>query len=292
MHKVVIIGTGQVGQTLGRLLNHSGKYKVIGVWDRKLNNARSAIRFIGRGARICKDKAAAVQQGDIIFITTPDDAIQNVCREIFSGAQSYRDKIVIHCSGSQSSDILKDARKHRNVRMASLHPLQTFADKPETVRNFKGTYCVYEGQRQALAIVRDIISALGGKPVEIKAKDKTMYHIGCVFASNYLVTLMRTAQEFLKGCGFNDKDILRAIQPLVNSTVRNIMTIGPTSALTGPIARGDVLTIKSHIRAIRGIKPLYMALYRELGKHTVTIARQKGTITAARASLLRKAMIV
>ena len=292
MHKVVIIGTGQVGQTLGRLLNHSGKYKVVGVWDRKLNNARAAVRFIGRGARICEDKAVAVQQADIIFITTPDDAIQQVCDGIFAGKNVFGNKVVLHCSGSLPSAILKSAKGHKNVYIASLHPMQTFANKLETVRNFKGTYCVYEGQRQALAIVRDVIKTLGGNPVRIKAKDKMLYHIGCVFASNYLVTLMRTSQEFLKRCGFKNNDVLRAIRPLVDSTVNNIMTIGPTSALTGPIARGDALTIKSHIRAIRKIQPVYMALYRELGKHTVDIARKKGTIAASRASLLRKAMSV
>jgi len=292
MHKVVIIGSGQVGQTLGRLLNQSNKYKVIGVWDRNLNHARAGARFIGRGARIWTDKTAAVQQADIVFITTPDSVIQQVCDGIFAGNHAFSNKVVLHCSGSLPSAILNSAQRHQRVYIASIHPIQTFADKPETVRNFKGTYCVYEGQRQALAIVRNIISALGGKAVEIKAKDKTLYHIGCVFASNYLVTLMRTAQEFLRGCGFKDKDILRAIQPLVNATVRNIMTIGPASALTGPIARGDALIIKDHIRTIRKIQPLYMALYREFGKHTVVMARQKGTINVAQASLLQKAMSV
>ncbi len=292
MHKVVIIGSGQVGQTLGRLLNQFNKYKVIGVWDRNINNARAGARFIGRGARICSDKTVAVQQADIVFITTPDSVIQQVCDSIFTGRNAFSNKIVLHCSGSLPSAILKSAQRHKRVYIASIHPIQTFADKAETVSNFKGTYCVYEGQRQALAIVRNIISTLGGKPIEIKARDKTLYHIGCVFASNYLVTLMRTAQEFLSGCGFKDKDVLRAIQPLVASTVRNIMTIGPVSALTGPIARGDALIIKDHIRAIRKVQPLYMALYRELGKHTVGMARQKGTISAFQASLLRKAMSI
>src|SRR3989339_1446890 len=85
MHKVVIIGSGQVGQTLGRLLNNSGKYQVCGVCDRKLKNAQAGARFIGAGARVYKNKAKAAEQADIIFITTPDSVIEQVCREIFSG---------------------------------------------------------------------------------------------------------------------------------------------------------------------------------------------------------------
>ncbi|MBI5779199.1 MAG: DUF2520 domain-containing protein [Planctomycetes bacterium] len=275
---------------MGYLLNHSGKYKVVGVWDRKLNNARQATRFIGNGARIYRDKAAAVQPADIIFITTPDGAIQDVCRAIFSGGRIYRDKIVIHCSGSQPSDILKSAMQHHNVHIASLHPMQTFANKPETVRSFKGTYCAYEGQRKAMPIVRNIISALGGKPVEIKAKDKTLYHIGCVFASNYLVTLIKASQDFMRKCEFKDKDILQAIRPLVDSSIKNIMTIGPASALTGPISRGDVLTIKNHLKAIRKNMRHYLPLYRELGRHTVWIALDKKSINKSQGRRLKRGL--
>ena len=288
MYKVVIIGTGQVGQTLGRLLNHSGGYKVIGVWDKKLNNARAGARFIGRGARIYQDKSAAVQQADIIFITTPDSVIQQVCDEVFTGTNVFSNKLVLHCSGSLPSSILRIAKRHQNVNIASLHPLQTFADKLETVRNFKGTYCIYEGQRRALARVRNIISALGGNPVEIKAKDKTLYHIGCVFASNYLVTLIRASRELLRGCGFKDKDILQSIRPLVNSTIKNIMTLGADSALTGPIARGDVLTIENHIKAIRKSMKSYLSLYLELARHTVRIAQDKKSINKSQGLRLEK----
>ncbi|MEW6027240.1 MAG: DUF2520 domain-containing protein [Planctomycetota bacterium] len=288
MRRVVIIGAGQAGQTLGRLLNRSGRYKVTAVWSRKLKNASAAARFIGKCAMVYKDKASAAQQGGIIFITTPDSAIQNTCREIFSSGRKCQDKIVIHCSGSQPSAILKDARKGRNNCIASLHPLQTFANKAETAREFKGTYCVYEGEPRALVVVKDIIRALGGIPVMIKAKDKMLYHIGCVFASNYLVTLIKTAKDFLKQCGLNDKDILRAIKPLVDSSVNNIMTIGIPKALTGPVSRGDTLTIRNHLKAIRKGMKHYLALYRELGWHTIGIALDKGSINKSQGVRLRE----
>jgi len=288
MHKVVIIGAGQVGQTLGYLLHRSKKYKVVGVWSRQLNNAKKAARFIGKNVRIFNDKTTAALSGDIIFITTSDNAIQQVAQDIFSGNSVFNNKIVLHCSGSLPSTILKSAKRHKNTFIASLHPLQTFANKLETARNFRGTYCVYEGEPKALSIVREIIRIIGGIPVGIKAKNKTLYHIGCVFASNYLVTLVRTAYEFLKHCGFRDKDIYKAIHPLINATFRNIRDIGFTAALTGPISRGDILTIKHHIRKIKKHLPDYLTLYRHLAKHTIKIAKEKGKTSSKQLSLMQR----
>ncbi|MFH1230321.1 MAG: Rossmann-like and DUF2520 domain-containing protein [Planctomycetota bacterium] len=296
MHKVVIIGSGQVGQTLGYLLHRSKKYKIVGVWSRQLNNAKKAARFIGKNVRIFNDKSVAALAGDIIFITTPDSAIQQVAQDIFSGNTVFENKVVLHCSGSLSSDILRSAKKHtlqgrgKNVFIASFHPLQTFANKLETVKNFRGTYCVYEGEPKALSVVKEIIRTIEGIPVGIKAKNKTLYHIGCVLACNYPVTLISVANEFLKRCGFKHKDIFRAIQPLIDSTIKNIKTIGIPSALTGPIARGDILTIKKHLKSIKKELPLYLPLYCELGKHTIKIAEAKKKILPSQLALLRKEM--
>jgi predicted short-subunit dehydrogenase-like oxidoreductase (DUF2520 family) len=290
MYKVVIIGSGQVGQTLGYLLHHSKKYKVVGVWSRQLNNAKKAARFIGKNVRIFNDKTIAALAGDIIFITTPDSVIQQVAQGIFSGNVVFNNKIVLHCSGSFSSDILRSSKRHKNIFIASLHPLQTFANKLETARNFRGTYCVYEGEPKALGIVRGIIRTINGIPVEIKAKNKTLYHIGCVIACNYLVTLISIAYEFLKRCGFKHKDVFRAIQPLIDSTIKNIETIGIPAALTGPIARGDILTIKNHLKAIKKKLPLYLSLYCELGKHTIKIAEAKRKVLPSQLVLLRQEM--
>jgi predicted short-subunit dehydrogenase-like oxidoreductase (DUF2520 family) len=290
MHKVVIIGAGQVGQTLGRLLNRSGKYRVAGVYDIKMNQARAGAVFIGRGAAIYQDAAEAVRAADIIFITTPDDVIEHACRKIFTATSSCHDKIVAHCSGSQPSGILKSAKRHRGVYIASLHPMQTFADKAETARNFRGTYCVYEGDARAVPSVRRIINAIGGIPVRIQARNKILYHAGCVFASNYLVVLLEAAQSFLKQSGFSDKNILKSVKPLIEATIKNVSRMGIPDALTGPFSRGDELTVRNHIKAIRQRRPAYKDLYRALGRHAMVMALKKGTISAFQAGLLRKAM--
>jgi predicted short-subunit dehydrogenase-like oxidoreductase (DUF2520 family) len=290
MHKVVIIGSGQVGQTLGYLLHHSKEYKVIGVWSRHFNRAKKSAEFIGKNVRSFKDKIKAALAGDIIFITTPDSAIKKVAQDIFSGNTVFKNKIIIHCSGGFSSGILGIAKRRKNVFIASLHPLQTFANKFETISNFRGTYCVYEGESKALKSVREVIKTIGGIPVAIKAKNKTLYHIGCVLACNYLVTLINVANKFLKQCGFPKKDIFKAIQPLIYSTLKNIKTIGIPSALTGPIARSDTVTIRKHLEVIKKELPSYLSLYRELGKHTIDVAGSKKDVSRSQFGYLQKVL--
>jgi predicted short-subunit dehydrogenase-like oxidoreductase (DUF2520 family) len=287
MHKVVIIGAGQVGKTLAYLLHRSSKYKVIGIYKRRLNDAKNSARFIGKDVRVFRDKFTAVSFADIVFITTPDSVIQKVADEIFTGTQKFSNKIILHCSGSFSSKLLRSAKRHKNVFIGSLHPLQTFAHPEDAVRTFRGTYCVYEGETKALQIIKGIIKALKGIPIQIKAKDKYLYHIGCVFASNYFVCLINTAVNFLKLAGFNDKDALQSLQPLINTTLKNIKTLGTTNALTGPIARGDILTIKNHLKAIRVNCLSYLPLYKELGKHTLKIALDKKCLNTKKSSIVQ-----
>ena len=63
--------------------------------------------------------------------------------------------------------------------------------------------------------------------------------------------------------------------------------MGTTAALTGPIARGDVETVKGHIEAMQERAPELLDLYRELAKQTIAVAAEKGGITRQTAKELR-----
>ncbi|GAI37669.1 unnamed protein product, partial [marine sediment metagenome] len=88
--------------------------------------------------------------------------------------------------------------------------------------------------------------------------------------------------------GFSRKQALQAMMPLVEGTIKNIKTIGLSRALTGPIARGDVATVKSHLSLIRKRLSNYLSFYREIGKYTVVVARAKGGISKKQARELTR----
>ena len=58
--------------------------------------------------------------------------------------------------------------------------------------------------------------------------------------------------KMLEQCGFTADEALAALEPLAMSNIRRIFAVGPTAALTGPIERNDVSTVKKHIACIDG----------------------------------------
>ena len=124
---------------------------------------------------------------------------------------------------------------------------------------FDGAWAAATGETDdALGVARELAGTLGLHPFVLPDEDRTLYHAGAVFASNYLVTLQRAAVRLgvpAEGLG-----------PLMTRTVENGFD------LTGPIARGDWATVEAHKRAIRTARPELEHLYETLAEATVTLA--------------------
>ncbi|MCK5579532.1 MAG: DUF2520 domain-containing protein [Planctomycetes bacterium] len=285
---VTILGSGRVGQTLGYLLQRTGRYRVRALWSRHRRRARQAARFIGRGVRITSDPADAACLGRIIFITTNDGGIKEICARVAARRGFRPGSLVLHCSGSLTSDVLRPSKKNVRIQIGACHPLQTIARPSEAVKNFAGTYCAYEGTRSALPKIKSLVKALKGVPVKINCRQKNLYHAAGVIASNYLVTLLESGQKFLAAAGFPKNITWPALKPLIRGAITNIDRLGGPEALTGPVARGDALTVRDHLKLIKKKLPGHLPFYVEMGKLTVKIARQKGTISLCQAQALNK----
>ena len=94
------------------------------------------------------------------------------------------------------------------------------------------------------------------------------------------------AVQLLVSAGFDQAAALASLQPLVAGTASNINALGTTNALTGPIARGDVDTVRGHVEALRRLPGTELSLYRALGRHTLEIAIRRGTLSAERVEAL------
>jgi predicted short-subunit dehydrogenase-like oxidoreductase (DUF2520 family) len=273
--KVAIIGAGTVGTAVGYLLKQGG-YPIVGVASRTLESAKRARKFIGDG-EASTDLRAIAKKADIVFITTSDSAIEEVCTRIASEGGFSPGVIVFHTCGALSSEILGSARTV-GAHVASLHPLQSLADVNEAVKNLPGSYFCIEGDERALSVAREIVTALKGKEVTLKVDKKPLYHAGASVASNFLVATVEFGLELFEAAGINRQDSLNALMPLIKGTVTNIGILGIPSALTGPIARGDSGVIEGHLKAILKERPEMLRLYTALGIYTVKVALEKGTI--------------
>ncbi|MDY6951992.1 MAG: Rossmann-like and DUF2520 domain-containing protein [Thermodesulfobacteriota bacterium] len=273
---VAIIGCGIVGSAMGKLLARAG-YRIRGVATRSLETAQRAAKAVG-AERFSVSPWDMSQGAQVVFITTPDDAIQSTCEAISSHKGVATGAVVMHCSGALSSHVLSSARDC-GASVATLHPLQSFASVDQAERLVPGSFCAVEGDEEALPLVRQIVRDLGGVLMEIAPEGKTLYHAAAVAASNYLVVLMHLALELNRAAGVSPEFSFEALQPLIKGTLSNIDAKGIPEALTGPIARGDVDTVAAHVKAMEERAPALLALYRSLGLYAVDLAKEKGTLS-------------
>lgn len=278
-----IIGCGKVGTALATFLPQAG-YRSAGMASKSLVSAKHAADIAGTGmfSEINWDIS---RNADIVFITTPDSVIAETCRQIAINGGFTDRSIVLHCSGSLSSRILAPARDS-GAAVGSMHPLQSFASKQFPQNPFSRIIISVEGDPRAVSVARSISDDLGAVFTEIKTEAKTLYHASAVVASNYLVTLMDLAFKLISEAGVSEKDAFNIFKPLVEGTLSNIEKVGIPSALTGPIERGDSETIINHITEIQAKRPELLSLYKQLGIHTIGLARVKGTLSASAARQL------
>lgn len=285
--QIAIVGCGRVGTALAVWLHRAG-YPVCGLASRRLQSAQAVAALIG--PRPCSQEPQAVTaEADVVFITTPDGAIETVCRHIAATGGFRAGSIVLHCSGALPSTILAPARQ-AGAWIGSLHPLQSFA-VPTLDRNpFAGIIVSVEGDGPALQAAEALAADLNAHPQQIFTEAKTLYHAAAVVASNYLVTLLDLAFGLLQRAGVARQDAHGVLRPLIDGTLANVARIGPPAALTGPVARGDRETVAHHLEAIGTQHPESLALYRALGIATVNVAEKGGHLDAAQADALRRLM--
>ncbi len=274
---VAIIGAGRVGSSVGFLLARAG-YPVTAVAAQTAASVEKALEFIKGGGYPADAKKAS--GADIVFITTPDRTIRDVCEEISREGGLKRGSLVVHMSGAHSLDLL-DAAKAAGAFRAVVHPLQSVPSREQGVRNLPGSFFRVEADPEALQLAKDLVRALGGLELALPkwtsdSGSASLYHAGAVAVSNYFVALIDFGLKFYEALGADRNEALRAVLPLIKGTLANIETLGIPDALTGPIVRGDVDTIRGHLEAMRQRAPELLGLYRALAKHTITVAQGRG----------------
>ena len=78
------------------------------------------------------------------------------------------------------------------------------------------------------------------------------YHAAAVFLSNLVCGLASEGLGILEGCGFTPKQALQAAGPLFTGNCAAIAQKGPKNALSGPIERNDLETVRKHLAALDG----------------------------------------
>lgn len=274
--RIGFIGAGVVGTALAVRL-HERRYDIVAAASRRLSSAENLAGNVP-GCRSFENKQAVADASDLVFVTTPDDAIVQVADELNWRAGQF----VVHCSGADSLGPLEKARQD-GATTGGFHPLQTFASVTHAIDNLPGSTFAIEAEGELLGTLKAMAEALEGRWVVLGPGDKVLYHAAAVIACNYMVTLTRMAADLWETFGATPPEAIQALHPLLQGTVNNIVNVGLPDCLTGPIARGDLGTISKHLDALEERAPSIAPLYRQLGLQTIPIALDKGKIDEERA---------
>jgi predicted short-subunit dehydrogenase-like oxidoreductase (DUF2520 family) len=286
--KICIIGAGRVGTTFAAaILNtNTPELKLTSICPGSGQSLKRAIKILGeKSARIdfFNNSADCAKTADCILISTPDDIIEKVTAEIVNSDPGLiKGKLFIHFSGAKSLKVFDAAAKAGGFT-AAIHPIKSFASIENSISTLAGTiYGVTYPENKDKAIIEYInffIASLGGKIIEVDDNKKSMYHAAACVASNYLVSLINYAVKIHESIGIKPEDSLKGLAGLIEGTVANIKNLGTRKALTGPIARGDIGTVKNHMDEFK----LFMEkgednIYKVMGAETAKIAFGNGWI--------------
>ena len=272
MLKFGFIGAGQVGTAMSMYLKHNG-FNVNGFYSINYEDAVFSGKLCNADAY--KNLCELIENCNFIFITTNDDSIISVVKQIVDLDISLENYSFAHTSGAISSDILMPLAKIGG-NIFSIHPLQSFASVSDSIIKLKNTMFVIEGN-QEINVIKGILEKTGNKYKEIDKSKKYLYHAGACIISNYLVTLINNGYKLFEQAGFENDDIYYMINSLLESTIYNINKKGVENALTGPIKRGDIQTVTYHIDNIKDKE--IVNFYKDLGLHTLRLIKDEGKKT-------------
>ncbi len=260
---VVVVGAGRVARALGRLLRQRGE-PVTAVASRNAEHAAAAAAFIGVEA---VPLAAVPGRAGRALIAVADEAIEPVAAQL---AAAGFDGIALHTCGARGPEALAP------LAGGVLHPLQTVASPEQGVVALPGSFFAVSGTSPAVEWGRRIVALLGGTALEIAPGRMPLYHAAAVLASNAVVGLADAAAMLMVSAGLDEPTALRALSGILRASAENAVALTPAAALTGPIQRGDVETVRRHLRALQAAPCSVSGLYRAAGRHLAALARRRG----------------
>lgn len=212
--------------------------------------------------------------GSLFVLAVPDDQISPVARQLAERyPEMFQSRAVVHCSGFLNSDELKSL-KQRGASTASFHPIQTFT-KDSSAERLAGITISLEGDPPLVSQLVGLVHRLGSTPLPLDREQKSVIHVSAVFLSNYLVALGGVADRLIGEAIPNAPN--GVLRPLLLQTAGNLSERTPEETLTGPISRGDVKTIRSHLELLAG-KPDEKRLYQILGMEAIGLVEKRGEL--------------
>ncbi|HET7735565.1 MAG TPA: DUF2520 domain-containing protein [Nocardioidaceae bacterium] len=280
MTSIGVVGAGRVGAVVAAALRSAGHEIAAAAGDS--DASRSRITTLLPGVPNAKPTAAS-RACDLLLLTVPDDMLSNVVTQLAAAGAIRPGQYVAHTSGRHGLAVLEPARQV-GAHVLALHPAMTFTGTELDLPRLVGcAFGVTADQADTIALAETLVSDLRGRIVWVPEDKRTLYHAGLAHGANHLVTLVTEAMELLRASGAEDP--ASTLRPLLTAALDNALNLGD-AALTGPIVRGDVETVRAHVRDIALNAPDTLPSYVAMARATANRAVLDGRLLPIRAAKL------
>jgi predicted short-subunit dehydrogenase-like oxidoreductase (DUF2520 family) len=270
---IAVIGAGRVGTAMAVLLRRAG-HRIVAVAGSAATRERAERHL--PGVPVLANEAAA-REAAVVLIGTPDTAIEPVCAQLAKVGVLDERTALAHLSGATGLDALA-AAEAVGATVLSVHPLQTCPDVETSIGRIPGCVFAVSARAEAGYLLGERLALdAGGLPFRLDDAMKPLYHAAAVFASNYLVVLTALAEGLERTAGVPDP--LQALEPIQRATLDNVVSLGPSDALTGPSVRGDALTVDRNLRALSEHAPDAVPGYVALADLALALAARSGRLS-------------
>jgi len=280
---VGVVGAGRVGAVLAARLRAAG-HEIVAVAGES-DASRRRIDSLLPGLTASKPSAVA-RACDVLLLTVPDDMLPNVVTVLAASGSLHEGQYVVHTSGRHGLAVLEPARAV-GARPVALHPAMTFTGTALDLERLAGCVFGLTAAQPERGFAEGLVADLGGRPMWVPEEMRTLYHAGLAHGANHLVTLVTQAMEMLAAAGADDP--AGTLRPLLTAALDNALEHGD-AALTGPIVRGDVNTVRAHLADIRANAPQTLSSYVVLARNTLDRAVTDGRVLPIRAAAILRAL--
>jgi predicted short-subunit dehydrogenase-like oxidoreductase (DUF2520 family) len=271
---VGVVSAGRVGSVLGAALARAG-HTVVAASGLSAASIRRAEQLLPDVPLLPPDEV--VRKADLVLLALPDDALAGMVRGLVATDSLRPGQIVVHTSGAHGVGLLGPAAEAGALPLA-LHPVMTFTGRPEDLERVAACsigVTAADGDEVAWNVGEALAMEMGAEPVRIPEAARSLYHAALAHGANHLMTLVADCTELLRDSGISAPE--RLIAPLLSAALDNVLRHGDR-ALTGPVARGDIGTVRAHLAVLAERAPAVAPTYAALARRTVARASGAGLL--------------
>jgi predicted short-subunit dehydrogenase-like oxidoreductase (DUF2520 family) len=275
--RVGVIGAGRVGSALGAALIRAG-HDVVAASAVSEQSLARAERMLPGAEILPPDEVVA--RADFVLLAVPDDTLRPLVAGLADTGAWREGQLLAHTAGSKGLTVL-DPAAARGVAAMALHPVMTFAGRPEDLDRLDGAVFGVTALDELRLVAESLVVEMGGEPVWVPESARPLYHAALSVGSNHLVTLVNDALALLDRAGVDDS--ARLLAPLLSASLDNVLRLRD-AALTGPVARADLATLVAHRAALTAAAPQFVDSYLAMARRTAERAHAAGSLDEAQLS--------